>query len=261
MKKVIIFFLMFVLNFNVVDAQVYQINEFGDQFLEKIFTRAFVSQIINNTYSPLIITSPDIKNNDIFIEKNVSLLNQEESVPLRSQEYQNSLVIAPKTQSFIYNLKIPMIDASVGGNFDRKLRSNNYNPGTMSAIIFHVPPQKFQLNYSIVHKPLPVFALRQKGKYLDILEGEGLNSIYLNDQQILAPLFSSIMPFFEKIDENETYTIQVNQVKPIGHFESIRHNSEDLSTMYLDGGAWVAPLRLNPNTLDIVIYKNNKSEN
>jgi len=235
-------------------------NVYEDQFLNQDFAISSVTQIINNTQSPLIITSPDLKHGDIFITKNISLLDGIESLPLRPDEYQHAIIVKPKMKSFITNFKIPSSGVSIDGIFDRKLSSNNYDSSTMSAICLHVPPQKFQLNYSIVHKPLPVIAVRQKGNLLDVLEGDGLNSVYLNNQQILAPLFSSFTPFVEKIENNATYTIEVNQVKPIGHFENVRHDNDDLSTMYLDGGAWVTPLNLNPNTLNIMIKRNNISQ-
>ncbi len=225
---------------------------------QKNFVNSYVTEIVNNTYSPLIITSPDIKNGDIFITKNVSLTRGQESIPVRPTEYRNALQIAPKTKSLIEKLRIPAIAVSFDNEFDFKLRPNNYNPGTMHAICIDLPPQKFQLNYSIIHKPLPVIALRQKGNQLDLLQGDGLNSINLNDQSILGPMSTTIIPFIEKIENNQTYTIEVSQIKPIGHFENLRHDGfQDLSTMYLDGGAWVSPLHLNPNTLDIVIRKNN----
>ena len=238
-------------------ARIFSSRDSVDQLIPHDFATSYLTEIINHTESPLIITSPDIKCGDIFITKNISLVNGKESIPARPTEYRNAFQIAPKTKSLIANLRIPVIPASFDHEYGFKLQQNNYNPGTIHAICIDLPPQKFQLNYSIVHKPLPVIALRQKGDQLDLLQGDGLNSVQLNDQSILGPMSSSIIQFFEKIENNQTYSVEVSQIKPIGHFQDLRHDGyDDLSTMYLDGGAWVTPLRLNPNTLDIVIRKN-----
>ena len=242
-------------------TRIYASDQIVDQSTNKDFTVSYISEIINNTYSPLIVTSPDIKNGNIFITKNISLVNGKESIPCKSTEYSNALQIAPRTKSLIANLRMPVITASVDNEQGYKIRPNNYNPGTIHAICIDLPPQKFQLNYSIVHKPLPVIAVRQKGNLLDIIQGDGLNSIKLDHKKILEPMSSSIIPFVEKIENNATYSIEVSQIKPIGHFENLRHDGfDDLSTMYLDGGAWVTPLHLNPHTLDIVIRKNSSSQ-
>lgn len=165
--------------------------------------------------------------------------------------YKNSLIVAAHTKNCIQNLRLPRVSKrdKLPENFS--LRPNNYNPLTMQAIGFHIPAQNYTLNYTLVHKLLPIVAFRQKGPIykngynLEHVFGQGLRAIARKDEK-------------NKDDKNQFYAIAVNQLKPVDYTQSTpQHSHElyDLSTMYLDGGAQVAPLSVESNTFDIIIKK------
>jgi len=249
MKKIIVFIGILISGF-IVQEFLYS---HENQFLSYEDSAVYVTEIVNNSDVPLIISFPRIVKDSIVVTKNISLQDQSESIPSMALDSKYSLFIPAQTKSFIANLRLPKVDEHVTVPANFTLRPNNYNPLTMQAICFHIPPQNYRLNYTLVHKPLPIFALRQKGDFLDTIPGEGLRNVLIQDQ--LSSLKSDRHTHF--------YTIEVNQVKPIGYVQSIRHQTHelyDLSAMYLDGGAEVEPLSVNPETFDIVISRNNSFE-
>ena len=250
MKKIIVVAIGFFVLVGIVEQTFCAKKDRKNTPMNQSATSSQITQVINDTDVDVIITSPFMMHDDIFIAKNISLINQEESTPEKILGYKNSLIIPAQTCSLVSNLKFPHVDVSVTIPENFRLRPNNYNPGTMQAVCFHVPPQSFSVNYTLVHKPLPVFALRQKGEELDIVFGEGMHE--------------AIMPDDKKMKNDTTYTVEIHQRKPIEYLQNVRHETHelyDLSTMYLDGGAQVAPLQLNQDLLDIVIRKNNRLVN
>lgn len=165
--------------------------------------------------------------------------------------YRNSLIIPAHTKSRVENLRIPKVSIKEKLPENFKLRPNNYNPLTMQAIGFHIPAQNYPLNYTMVHKPLPLVAFRQKGdieknRYnLEHVFGQGVRAIARKDEK-------------NQDDAHQFYAVEVNQLKPVDYSQSKPehvHELYDLSTMYLDGGSQVTPLSVEPNTFDIIIKR------
>lgn len=250
MKKIIVVF-GFLLATIIIGQSLYCQSSMHSNFQGQEESACYIAEIINNSDLPLIISSPFFLTEPIVVTKNISLDDETESVPTILPGYQNSLTIPARTKSFITNLRLPQVNETEMIPESFRLRPNNYNPLTMKAIGFHVPPQSYALNYTLVHKSLPIFALRQKGPIrkdgycLESIFGEGLHAIVTRDQKNIH-------------ENNQFYSIEVDQSKPVSYEKSIPHETHelyDLSTMYLDGGAEVVPLSVGANTFDVVINK------
>lgn len=288
MKKIIII-LCYLFSIFVQESSLYCQVSFAEE------PACYIVEIANNTDMPLIISSPFITTERITvasldnqansITKNYLKTNQTEcmdeclqqqgiigsigsenkSIPFKDKTecmqesgckddetvYKNSLVIPAHTKSCIDNLRIPQVSSKEKLPANFKLRQNNYNPLTMQAIGFYIPAQNYTLNYTIVHKPLPIVAFRQKGsvyKYgynLEHIFGQGVRAVARKDEK-------------NQDDTHQFYAIEINQLKPLDYTQSTDHESHelyDLSTMYLDGGAQVSPLRLESNTFDIIVKR------
>jgi hypothetical protein len=97
----------------------------------------------------------------------------------------------------IANLKLPKVTANWPHSTGGEMKA--FTQG-------HYMSMNFSLPCDSDKKPMPFVGFRQKGNMLEVLEGEGLHSIHLNGQ-IFSPYHC-----FENIENNATYTIEINQV-------------------------------------------------
>lgn len=199
--------------------------KFNNLKSEEIQNSGFITEIINNTDKSVYFSVETYDNVYPYITTSISLKTQEETQHLKGSQG-GGPTIAPRTRCLIANLKLPEVTASWPRLTGGKMKE--FKQG-------HYMFMNFSFPYLADKQPMPFVGFRQKGNILEILEGEGLHSINLNGQR-----FSSFH-CFENIENNATYTIEINQVT-----SGIFHRKFNLGTRWF----------LDSNTLNISIRRN-----
>jgi len=163
----------------------------------------FITEIINNTDKSVYFFVKTHDNICSYITTSISLKTQEEKRRLKGSR--DGTTIAPRTRCLIANLKLP------------KVKANWSDQGSMREHSYHYMGMNFSEPYCDRDKrPMPFLGFRQRGNTLEVLEGRGLHSIHVNGQNF------SPHHWFENIENNSTYTIEINQItRGIFHRKSL----------------------------------------
>ena len=153
----------------------------------------FITEIINNTDRSVYFFVQTHDNAYSYITTSISLKTQEEKRHLKGSR--GGTTIAPRTRCLVANLKLP------------KVKANWSDRGRMKESSYHYMGMNFSEPCCNSEKrPMPFVGFRQRGNTLEVLEGEGLHSVHVNGQSF------SPHHWFENIENNATYTIEINQV-------------------------------------------------